>query len=83
VPQIATLFKSMGMALPGQTRAARRPGFMAHWLMRARRARGRRFAAAINANSVAYLWDYTKLRLPVIGPILQKIVMSRFTNVFS
>jgi type IV pilus assembly protein PilC len=25
-------------------------------------------------------WDRTQLRLPIIGPILQKIVLSRFTN---
>jgi type IV pilus assembly protein PilC len=30
-----------------------------------------------------YLWDYTKLHLPVVGPIIQKIIMSRFTNFFA
>jgi type IV pilus assembly protein PilC len=30
-----------------------------------------------------YLWDYTKLHIPVIGPIMQKIIMSRFTNFFA
>jgi type IV pilus assembly protein PilC len=28
-------------------------------------------------------WDRTQLRLPVIGPIVQKIVLSRFTNTLS
>jgi type IV pilus assembly protein PilC len=30
-----------------------------------------------------YLWDYTKLHVPVVGPIMQKIIMSRFTNFFA
>ena len=32
---------------------------------------------------VAYLWDYAKLRLPLIGPTLQKIILSRFANFFA
>src|SRR3990172_8928999 len=30
-----------------------------------------------------YWWDYTKLHLPVIGPILKKIILSRFANFFA
>ena len=30
-----------------------------------------------------YLWDYAKLRMPVIGPILQKIILARFANFFA
>ena len=88
VPQIATLFKSMGMALPGQTRALLAvSGFMAqYWLivLAVPVVAAVALIVAVRSNSkIAYLWDYTKLRLPVIGPILQKIIMSRFTNVFS
>ena len=40
--------------------------------------------AAVRSNSkIAYMWDYAKLRIPLLGPILQKIIMSRFANVFS
>ena len=88
VPQIATLFKSMGMALPGQTRALLAvSGFMAqYWLivLALPVVAAVALTVAVRANSkIAYLWDYTKLRLPIVGPILQKIIMSRFTNVFS
>jgi len=30
-----------------------------------------------------YLWDRTKLRLPVVGPILQKIILARFATFFA
>jgi len=88
VPQIAQLFKTMGMALPGQTRALLAvSGFVAnYWLLvlAVPVVTAVALTIAIRSNSkIAYLWDYTKLRLPVIGPILQKIIMSRFTNVFS
>ena len=32
---------------------------------------------------ISYMWDYAKLRLPLVGTTLQKIIMSRFANVFS
>jgi len=34
------------------------------------------------SSKAAYFWDYTKLRLPIVGPIIQKIILSRFTNIF-
>jgi len=30
-----------------------------------------------------YMWDYTKLHLPLVGPILQKIILTRFANFFA
>ena len=30
-----------------------------------------------------YLWDYAKLRIPLTGPILQKIILSRFASFFA
>lgn len=88
VPQIAQLFKTMGMALPVQTRALLAvSGFVAqYWLLvlAVPVVAAIALIVAIRTNSkLAYLWDYAKLRIPVIGPILQKIIMSRFTNVFS
>jgi type IV pilus assembly protein PilC len=32
---------------------------------------------------MSYMWDYAKLRLPLVGSTLQKIIMSRFANVFA
>jgi type IV pilus assembly protein PilC len=31
----------------------------------------------------AYLWDHAKLRLPIVGPTIQKIILSRFANIFA
>ena len=87
VPEIAQLFKSMGMVLPMQTRVLLAvSGFVRDfWLpllllpviaLTTLAVMIRRSAKA------AYLWDYAKLRLPVVGPIIQKIILSRFTNVF-
>ena len=87
VPEIAQLFKSMGMVLPMQTRVLLAvSGFVRDfWLpllllpviaLPTLAVMIRRSAKA------AYLWDYAKLRLPVVGPIIQKIILSRFTNVF-
>src|SRR6185503_2408922 len=81
-------FKTMGMALPTQTRVLLAvSAFMAqYWLLvlAVPVVAAVALIIAVRANSkIAYMWDYAKLRLPVIGPILQKIIMSRFTNVFS
>ena len=29
------------------------------------------------------MWDYAKLRLPIVGTILQKIILARFANFFA
>jgi len=88
VPQIAQLFKTMGMALPLQTRALLAvSGFVAqYWLvvLSVPVIAVVAMTLAVRGNAkIAYMWDYAKLRLPILGPILQKIIMSRFTNVFS
>jgi len=88
VPQVVMLLKNMGAALPLQTRiliflsqalAAWWPLLLgilvivpAALLVTVRRsARARYFA------------DLAKLNLPVIGPILQKIILARFANFFA
>ena len=87
VPQIAQLFKTMGLALPAQTKALIAvSGFMTqYWYV----VFGIPIVAAVAAMlavqrsaRIAYLWDYAKLRLPLVGSTLQKIIMSRFANVF-
>ncbi len=88
VPQIAQLFKTMGLALPAQTKVLIAvSGFMTqYWfvvfglpvvVLAALTLAVRR------SPRVAYLWDYAKLRLPLLGPTLQKIILSRFANVFA
>ena len=87
VPQIAQLFKSMGLALPMQTQVLLVVSGFARdfWLpilLLPVVAVVTLVVIVRRSSKAAYLWDYAKLRLPVIGPILQKIILSRFTNVF-
>ncbi len=88
VPQVTQLLKAMGIALPLQTRSLIfvSKAVVDYWpfifgipvvivvslvVMVRKRPKAR------------YLWDYTKLHVPVVGPIMQKIIMSRFTNFFA
>ncbi|HSE00953.1 MAG TPA: type II secretion system F family protein [Burkholderiales bacterium] len=88
VPQIAQLFKTMGLALPAQTRVliAISEFMTQYWYVV--------FGLPVVVFTVlamavqrspraAYTWDYAKLRLPLIGPTLLKIILSRFANVFA
>ena len=88
VPQIAALFKTMGLALPTQTKflIAVSEFLAQYWYIV--------FALPVVAVIVAlvlvkrstrmsYMWDYAKLRLPLVGSTLQKIILSRFANVFA
>jgi len=88
VPQVVQLLKTMGLALPLQTRILIFASnfVINYWPIV--------FSLPIVAVIVAvvaikrnrraqYLWDYTKLHLPVIGPVLQKIILSRFANFFA
>jgi len=88
VPQIAQLFKTMGLALPLQTRVLLAVSdFTTHyWPV----VFGLPVVVAVTlilaiqrSPRIAYLWDYAKLRLPIIGPTFQKIILSRFANVFA
>ena len=88
VPQIAALFKTMGLALPAQTKALiALSNFMTqYWyivfgvpvvaLLVA-------FVAIKRSTRMSYTWDYAKLRLPLVGSTLQKIILSRFANIFA
>lgn len=88
VPQVVQLLKTMGMALPVQTRMLI---FLSNFVINywpfvfgAPLALAAALVFLVNKSPKArYWWDYTKLHLPVIGPILQKIIMSRFANFFA
>jgi type IV pilus assembly protein PilC len=87
VPQIAQLFKSMGMELPMQTRMLLAVSGIARdfWLpilLTPVIAVITLVIVVRRSSKAAYLWDYAMLRLPIIGPIIQKIILSRFANVF-
>jgi type IV pilus assembly protein PilC len=88
VPQIAALFKSMGLALPTQTKVLiALSGFMTQfWYV----VFGVPVVAIVvlvlvvqRSSRAAYMWDYAKLRLPLVGATLQKIILSRFANIFA
>lgn len=87
VPQIAGLFKSMGMALPMQTRMLLAISGIARdfWLpilLLPTAAVVSLVVVVRRSSKAAYLWDHAKLRIPVIGPIILKIILSRFANTF-
>jgi len=88
VPQIAQLFKTMGIALPLQTKILIAvSGFMTqYWPV----VFGLPVVVTValvlavqRSPRAAYMWDYAKLRLPLVGPTFQKIILSRFANVFA
>jgi type IV pilus assembly protein PilC len=88
VPQVAALLKTMAVELPVQTRAliAASDIVMSWWplivglplfavlVLKAAHARSAR---------LQYLWDAAKLRTPLVGAIIQKIILARFANFFA
>ena len=88
VPQIAALFKSMGLALPTQTKLLIAvSGFITQYWFVVFGLPVLVIAVLIvvvqRNTQAAYMWDYAKLRLPLVGSTLQKIILSRFANVFA
>jgi type IV pilus assembly protein PilC len=88
VPQIVTLLKTMGMALPVQTRVLifMSNAVVAYWPLFI----GLPIVVVLSLSiwiktspKARYLWDYTKLHLPVTGQIVQKIILARFANFFA
>jgi type IV pilus assembly protein PilC len=85
VPQILGLVKTMGVTLPLPTLIllALSNALRSYWLP----ILACIFGAVIGGSywvrrtdAGLWWWDRTQLRLPVIGPIVQKIVLSRFAN---
>jgi type IV pilus assembly protein PilC len=88
VPQVTSLLKTMGLELPLQTRMliALSSFVVNYWfvclLIPVLAGAAAVFMVRTNAK-VAYYFDYLKLRLPLVGPILQKIILARFANFFA
>lgn len=85
VPQVLALIKTMGVALPLPTLIlmAVSGAVRSYWLI------GLLLALALGVGLPLWVkkseagrdwWDRTQLQLPIIGPIVQKIALSRFTN---
>lgn len=88
VPQVVGLLKTMGLALPLQTRfLIFISDIMVHyWPLVFGVPLALVVAAVVLVKQSAqaqYTWDYAKLRVPVLGPVLQKIILSRFANFFA
>ena len=88
VPQVTMLLKTMGLELPLQTRILiALSGFMVnYWFVciaiPVLAAGAAVFLVRTNPKA-AYYFDYVKLRVPLVGPILQKIILARFANFFA
>lgn len=88
VPQVTALLKTMNVALPIQTKVLIYTSGVvkAYWpILLAIPVFGIAaiIAAVRSSPRAAYFWDYAKLRIPVIGPILQKIILARFANFYA
>jgi type IV pilus assembly protein PilC len=88
VPQVLTLVETMGVALPWPTLVlmAISNALRSYWII------GLVLFVLLvtvlpwwirKTESGQAWWDRAQLRLPVIGPIMQKIVLSRFANTLS
>lgn len=88
VPQMAGFIKNMGQDMPTQTRVllATSAFVKQFWylflLVPAAVAIGIKLGVEANP-AFRYRFDEFKLALPVLGPILRKIILSRFASVFA
>jgi type IV pilus assembly protein PilC len=88
VPQLISFLSTMGQELPLQTRALiwTSSFFKSYWyvILAVPFAVVFGLGTAIRTNpAFAMRFDGWKLRLPIIGPILKKIIVTRVCNVFS
>ncbi len=88
VPQVVGLLKTMGLELPLQTRVLIKLSELtsAYWYLLVIIPVLTISIGAVAFQSSArfrYAFDYFLLRLPVVGQILQKILLARFANFFA
>jgi type IV pilus assembly protein PilC len=88
VPQMVGFIKNMGKEIPLQTRILIHVSdfFVHYWWVVAAAPFVLWFGirAASKANpAVAYALDDLKLRIPLVGPVLRKIILSRFASSFA
>lgn len=87
VPQLITLLRSLGQDLPGATIAliATSEFLQEYWLLIATVVAGAVVLLQLTVRLVPgadYAWDTVKLRLPLIGGVIEKLLLSRFANIF-
>jgi type IV pilus assembly protein PilC len=88
VPQMVSFLRNMGQELPLQTRMLIfvSNAFVEYWwLLLSLPVLAIILLALLIKQSPAmrYRWDYLKLKLPVTGEILHKIIMARFSRYFA
>ena len=88
VPELAKLFQSFGRQLPLHTRALVAVSqFVArYWMVIAVTMAGIVGTVAFTVHtqpSARFRFDELKLRLPLVGPILRKIILARFAGAFA
>lgn len=88
VPNVVGVLKTMRVELPIQTRVLIAiSDFVVHywWIVLGLPVLTIvAITALVKSNARAqYLFDYAKLRIPVVGPIIQKIILARFANFFA
>src|SRR5688572_17888975 len=88
VPQMTGFIRNMGQDIPLQTRILMAVSnfFVDYWwgIIAAPFAVWFGLKLAINTSPAAeYAFDHYKISMPLIGPILRKIILSRFTSSFA
>jgi type IV pilus assembly protein PilC len=88
VPQMVGFIKNMGQTIPLQTRILIQVSgfFVAYWwaVIAVPIAAFFGIRLAVQSNPlVAYQFDRLKLNVPYVGPILRKIILSRFASTFA
>ena len=88
VPQMTAFIRNMGQAVPLQTRIlmAVSSFFVNYWwaIIAAPFAAWAGLRVAIQTNPrVEYAVDHYKISMPLVGPILRKIILSRFASSFA
>lgn len=87
VPPLTRLLKSLGQELPIYTVAliGTSEFVVAQWqaiIITAAAVYGGIYAVAKLVPGVDYFWDKIKIRIPGIGPVFEKLLLSRFSNIF-
>ena len=88
VPQMVSLLQNMGQELPLETRVLifMSNSFVSYWWIIVSAPVLLAIVVAIMVRRSAearYKFDYVKLRIPVVGDILQKIILARFARYFA
>jgi type IV pilus assembly protein PilC len=88
VPQVTGLLRTMGIDMPLQTRLMIGVSEIVrgYWYLLVgvpALAAGVMVSMVRSNDRARFAWDYVKLHVPITGPLLQKVIMARFANVFA